>query len=65
MNILTEQEIIKAIQAGTELPDRDYKDDINLAGDKKSKAELAKDVIAIMSVTPNFSANSCTKTIPA
>jgi hypothetical protein len=47
MPVLADQEIVDAIQAGEERPDLDYKLDIDLTGDKKGKAEITKDVIAM------------------
>lgn len=45
--LLTDEDIIDRIKSKTEHPDFDYKDDINLSGNKKYKAEIAKDVVAI------------------
>lgn len=48
MNIISDNELIALIQKGTEAPDLDYKDDIDLSRDKKEeKAQLTKDVIAM------------------
>lgn len=44
---LTDEKIIALITAKEERPDLDFKGDINLSGDKKDKAEITKDVIAM------------------
>lgn len=45
--LLTEEDIIDRIKSKTEHPDFDYKDDIDLSGDKEHKAEITKDVVAM------------------
>lgn len=47
MKLETDQDLITMILSGAERPDFDYKDDIDLTGDKKHKAELTKDIIAM------------------
>jgi hypothetical protein len=48
MYISSDSELVALIHKGTETPDLDYKDDIDLSRDKKEeKAQLAKDVIAM------------------
>lgn len=47
MSINSDDDIRKQIIAGEERPDFDFKKSINLEGDKKGKAEIAKDVIAM------------------
>ncbi|HMN14166.1 MAG TPA: putative DNA binding domain-containing protein, partial [Bellilinea sp.] len=47
MEPLTNEDILQLIRRGEERPDFDFKDAINLEGDKKAKAELTKDVIAM------------------
>ena len=42
-----ETEILSLIQSGEERPDLDYKVDIDLRADRREKAEIAKDVIAM------------------
>jgi hypothetical protein len=47
MKVWTEEDLVARILAGEEKPDFDYKADIDLTGDKKHKAEITKDVIAM------------------
>jgi len=47
MVVQLENDFVAIITAGTERPDLDYKEKINLEGTKKEKAEIAKDIIAI------------------